>query len=196
MALTFLKNEEIIYMEIWEKSPRLPMSMQNDMVNLNAEDKLKFILERYIKTENIVNLCRAMSVVGFSPIEPLQGVGRDNSIVVFDGIRRLVAAQLLLQPNLAENVDYMVKDDEDTKTMQVMDLVMEYRNSMSEELLDTLRNPPIVEFNRGVYSLEDASVEVLSTSGSFNEDELECPECGRTEFCEGETECGDCGHIF
>ena len=195
MALTFLKNESIDYMEIWEKSPRLPLSMQNGMVDLNAEDKLKFVLEHYITTENVVNLCRAMSVVGFSPIEPLQGVGRNNTIVVFDGIRRLLAAQLLLQPSLAENINYKVKDD-DTESMQVMDLIIQYRNSMSEELVDTLRNPPIMEFNRSVYSLGDASNEVLSAGGSFLEDELECPECGRTEFCEGETECGDCGCVL
>lgn len=193
MALTFLKREPIKYFEIWEKSPRLPQSIQTQLEPLNAEDKLKAVVEHYLRVENVGNLCRAMSAIGFSPIDPLNGLHRDGKLVVFEGNRRLIAAEILLNPDLIKDIDYMVKDD--GEPLQAYELIKQYRADMSEELLDTLRELPIVEFNSGFYTLESATNEMIASSGGFDEG-LVCPECGRSEFCEGETECGDCGHIF
>jgi len=47
MALQFLKQESIKYFEIWEKSPRLPQSVQKSLEGLAAEDKLKVAVEHY-----------------------------------------------------------------------------------------------------------------------------------------------------
>ena len=196
MALTFLKQEPIKYFEIWEKSPRLPQSIQTKLEPLNAEDKLKAVVEHYLTVEDVGNLCRAMSVLGFSPIDPLNGIHRDGKLVVFEGNRRLIAAELLLNPDLIKDVKYLVRDDDDTEPLQAYELIKQYRADMSEELLDTLRELPIVEFNSGFYTLESATNELIASSGGFEDEGLVCPECGRSEFAEGETECGDCGHIF
>ncbi len=195
MALTFLKKEPIKYFEIWEKTPRLPQSIQTKLAPLEAEDKLKEVVEHYLINEDIGNLCRAMSVLGFSPIDPLQGISRNGKIVVFDGMRRLIAAQVLLNPSLIKDIKYMVRDDEDTEPLQAYEVIKRYRADMSDELVDTLRELPIVEFNSGFYTLESATNELLASSGAFD-DGLVCPDCGRSEFCDGETECGDCGYIF
>lgn len=195
MALTFLKNEEIKYFEIWENTPRLPESIRKSLVGLNAEEKLKAVVEHYLKVEDVGNLCRAMSAIGFSPIDPLNGIHRNGKLVVFEGIRRLIAAQILLNPDLIKDVKYMVRDDEDTEPLQAYEVIKRYRANMSDKLVDTLRKLPIIEFNSHMYSLESASTEVITSSVDFSDD-LVCPDCGRSEFCEGETECGDCGHIF
>ena len=191
MALTYLKNEEIGYMEVWEKSPRLPQSIQTKLIPLDADDKLNEVVEHYLRNEDISTLCRAMSVIGFSPIEPLNGIHRDGKLVVFDGNRRLIAAKILLNPDLIKDIKFRIQDDEDTEPLQAFDLITQYRANMSNELLDTLKELPIVEFHSSFYTLESASQQQIMESVDFS-DELVCPECGRNEFAEGEEICPDC----
>jgi len=192
MALQYLKREPIKYFEIWENSPRLPQSIQTKLAPLNAEEKLKEVVEHYLKNEEVLNLCRAMSVLGFSPIDNVLGLSRNGKLVIFEGNRRLIAAEILLNPNLIKDIDYLVKDCEDTTAIQAYDMLQRYRADMSEELVDTLRELPILEFNSSLYTLESATMESMASSGALNE-EVVCAECGRWEFAEGETECGDCG---
>jgi hypothetical protein len=118
-------------------------------------------------------------------------------LVIFEGNRRLIAAEILLNPDLIKDIDYLIKDCEDTTAIQAYDMLKRYRADMSEELLDTLRELPILEFNSSLYTLESATMEIMAESmkGAFSDD-LVCPECGRHEFAEGETICPDCGHIF
>ena len=190
MAVTFLKKEPIANFEIWENTPRLPQHIQTILAELDAEDKLKAVVEHYINEEEILSLCRAMSALGFNPIEPLNGISRNGKIIVFDGIRRLIAAEILLNPELIHDIKFMVKEDND-KPVQAYTLLKQYKDEMSDTLIDSLRDLSVIEFNSRLYTLESASTEVLTNSIDFSE-ELICPECGRFEFADGEVICPDC----
>lgn len=160
MALTFLKKEEIEYFEIWEKSPRLPLSIQKELIGLSAEDKLKKAIPYYIEYEQVLNISRAMSALGFNPIEITNGIGRDGKIVLFDGNRRLIAAQLLLNPELADGIEKTYKEDEETEEMTAKELLQSWKDGMDDDLIESLKEIPVVEFHSAVYTLESASLEL------------------------------------
>jgi len=158
-------------MEAWEKSPRLSQRFQRKLDHIDLEEKLEVMAEYYLVNEDIINLCRAMSVNGFSPIEPLNGIHRDGKLVVFDGNRRLIAAQILLNPDLIKDVKYMVQDDEDTESLQAFDLIKRYRADMSAELLNTLKELPIIEFHSSFYTLDSASHQQIKETVNFSDAE-------------------------
>ena len=160
MALQFLKSEETKYFEMWENSPRLPKSIQKQLAGLSADEKLKAAAPYYIEHQDVLNISRAMSAIGYSPIEISNGVNRDGHIVLFDGNRRLLAANLLLNPELADGIEKTYREEEEDEPMTAKEILQRWRDGMSDELLDTLREIPVVEFHSAVYTLESASLEV------------------------------------
>lgn len=141
MALTFLMNEETQYFNIWENSPRLPKSVQEQFASVSPEEKMTLAIDYYTQHEALEPLILAMSTIGFSPIEPIQAISRDGELIVFDGCRRLIAAKLLLEPELAETTRYSR-------------LIKEARAGMSEENIESLMSLPVVKFNPHAYSLD------------------------------------------
>lgn len=124
------------------------------------------------------------------------------SVYEFGGNRRLIAAYLILNPTLVKDINFVVTDEDESR--QAFDVLSQYKVEMSENLLDTLVNIPVLEFHSAMYSLESASAEsaesaemMAKSNGAFrDEDALICPDCNRWEFSDEETICPECGHIF
>ena len=144
MATEFLMNEKIEYFEIWEKSPRLPESIQNKLTELSSDEKIKEMMDYYILNEDLLTLAAAISSVGVSPIEPIHAIQRNGKLVIFDGIRRYMAIQVLLYPALASNQYHKIKSKE-------------LYEEMSEENRKTLKDIPVIKYHPSIYTLEFAS---------------------------------------
>ncbi len=51
MALTFLAKEPLQYFELWEKSPRLPTSVQIALSDMGPNAKILSVINYYVEHE-------------------------------------------------------------------------------------------------------------------------------------------------
>lgn len=153
MALQALVQEEIQYLELWENSPRLPKSVQAQLAGLSGKEKIRAAAPYFLIHQDVMVIARAMTALGFNPLEFLNSVGE----TIFDGNRRLMAANLLLDPTLATGV---TKEKEDGSILDYEAILTEWHNDMDPELLETLKAIPVIKFHPGIYTLESATMEL------------------------------------
>ncbi len=125
-------------LELWENSPRLPQSLQETVKDLTSAEKMELLIPFYVFNTHTTLLARAISTLGWSPIEPLWTIRRNGKFVVADGASRVVAVYLLLHPNHPACPKPIRK----------------FAVTMSEEIKKSLETLTVMEFNSSMYSLD------------------------------------------
>jgi hypothetical protein len=149
MKLQTIKFKDL---EIWENSPRIPISIQEELQGLNAEEKLAKAIPYFVFHQAIVPLAGALSVLGWSPIEHLWTIQHNGKLVAFDGNRRIVACYLLLHP------EHPLCPTE----------IKLYAKDMKPEIRKSLMSITVMEFNSNIYSLEAVYEKSLPFNKSLN----------------------------
>ncbi len=163
MALTFLMNEETYYMKPWDQSPRLPASVQKKFASLSGDAKLQAQIKYYILNEELVNLVRSISEVGFSPLDFVHGIVQAGSIIVFDGARRLIATLILRDPELINRIDGCGDNSAEGQVLlELYSQVLQIHFETHKNLISGLASIPVMKYNPGVYSLAEASTDCFS----------------------------------
>ena len=115
-------------------------------------------------------LCQLLDL---SPIEPVHGISRDNTVVIFDGIRRLIAAKIILNPNLVSNMHMTFSDEDNGGRIKLSELMIRYHNCLTDDMKESLMNPPLVAYTPSMHTLESASSEIMiaNIQGMFDDED-------------------------
>jgi len=198
MAMTFYMNEPLSVMRTWDSSPRIPKHVQSIFKSISDfREHQRVVAIWYLKNGDLFPLMDSMISSGFIPTEFVHAVSsptglrdnkgaEDNGLVVFDGNRRLVAYNILIDPSILLNPR--------TGTLTVVEVGMLGGKMFGkiEDLIDLFQaavvkskafhkvfshlssspEVPVLKYNPAIYSLPEAVAASVSVKRMSKEEQI------------------------